>query len=216
VCRAIGTPDSSGNGYYAVYADTPRGNANYCAYHSYGTCGGVPLQFAYFFKLDGDLQAATRGTPQDCTRRAWLPSQMSAGTNSPKHAAIPPIQVPGMTHQVPRTVTNAHGPSAHRSSPSRTIPSGRSRENGPMPPTLPVRAIPIAPVKRAASPESSTPSNAIPTHPPERPLSSSGGLLLCCNMSGQRKRTPQNAPKAQLPGRRVPAKGASARMASTG
>jgi len=25
VCRAIGTPDSSGNGYYAVYADTPRG-----------------------------------------------------------------------------------------------------------------------------------------------------------------------------------------------
>jgi hypothetical protein len=54
VCRAIGTPDSSGNGYYAVYADTPRGNANYCAYHSYGTCGGHPVQFAYFFKLDGD------------------------------------------------------------------------------------------------------------------------------------------------------------------
>ena len=27
VCKAIGSPDSSGNGYYAVYADTPRGNA---------------------------------------------------------------------------------------------------------------------------------------------------------------------------------------------
>ena len=54
VCRTIGTPDSSGNGYYAVYADTPRGNANYCAWHSYGTCGGTPVQFAYFFKLDGD------------------------------------------------------------------------------------------------------------------------------------------------------------------
>ncbi|HEV3151696.1 MAG TPA: hypothetical protein VGY94_12115 [Acidobacteriaceae bacterium] len=54
VCKAIGVPDSSGNGYYAVYADTPRGNANYCAYHSYGSCGGVPVQFAYFFKLDGD------------------------------------------------------------------------------------------------------------------------------------------------------------------
>ena len=54
VCRVITSPDKSGNGYYAVYTDTPRGNANYCAYHSYGTCGGTPVQFAYFFKLDGD------------------------------------------------------------------------------------------------------------------------------------------------------------------
>ena len=54
VCKVIGTPDPSGNGYYAVYADTKRGNANYCAYHSAGTCGGKPVQFAYFFNLDGD------------------------------------------------------------------------------------------------------------------------------------------------------------------
>jgi hypothetical protein len=55
VCSAIGnTPDPSGNGYYAVYADTKRGHASYCAYHSYGTCGGKPVQFAYFFNLDGD------------------------------------------------------------------------------------------------------------------------------------------------------------------
>jgi hypothetical protein len=54
VCKMIPHPDSSGNGYYAVYTDTPRGNANYCAYHSYGTCNGTPVQFAYFFKLDGD------------------------------------------------------------------------------------------------------------------------------------------------------------------
>jgi len=53
VCKMV-SPDTSGNGYYAVYTDIPRGNANYCAYHSYGTCGGKPLQFAYFFKLDGD------------------------------------------------------------------------------------------------------------------------------------------------------------------
>ncbi len=53
VCKSI-TPDPSGNGYYAVYADTPRGHASYCAYHSYGTCGGTPVQFAYFFNLDGD------------------------------------------------------------------------------------------------------------------------------------------------------------------
>ena len=54
VCKVITNPDKSGNGYYAVYTDTPRGNAGYCAWHSYGSCGGVPVQFAYFFKLDGD------------------------------------------------------------------------------------------------------------------------------------------------------------------
>ncbi len=54
VCKEIKNPDASGNGYYAVYTDTPRGNAGYCAWHSAGTCGGVPVQFAYFFKLDGD------------------------------------------------------------------------------------------------------------------------------------------------------------------
>jgi hypothetical protein len=53
VCKVV-SPDSSGNGYYAVYTDTPRGSAGYCAWHSYGTCGGKPLQFAFFFKLDGD------------------------------------------------------------------------------------------------------------------------------------------------------------------
>ena len=54
VCKVITNPDPSGNGYYAVYADTPRGHAGYCAYHSYGLCRGTPVQFAYFFKLDGD------------------------------------------------------------------------------------------------------------------------------------------------------------------
>lgn len=54
VCKVITSPDPSGNGYYAVYSDTPRGSAQYCAYHSYGSCGGTNVQFAYFFKLDGD------------------------------------------------------------------------------------------------------------------------------------------------------------------
>jgi hypothetical protein len=54
VCKVITNPDPSGNGYYAVYTDTPRGHASYCAWHSAGTCGGTPVQFAYFFKLDGD------------------------------------------------------------------------------------------------------------------------------------------------------------------
>jgi hypothetical protein len=42
------------NGYYPVYSDQKRGNAGYCAWHSYGTIRGVPVQVAFFFNLDGD------------------------------------------------------------------------------------------------------------------------------------------------------------------
>ena len=42
------------NGYYPVYSDQPRGHANYCAWHSWGTINGVLVQFAFFFKLDSD------------------------------------------------------------------------------------------------------------------------------------------------------------------
>jgi len=62
VCRNI-TPDPNGNGYYPVYTDVKRGNAGYCAYHSAGSCGGVPVQFAFFFNLDGDSGC----DPQDAT-----------------------------------------------------------------------------------------------------------------------------------------------------
>ena len=46
--------DSSGNGYYPVYSSVKRGNAGYCAWHSAGTINGKPVQFAFFFNLDGD------------------------------------------------------------------------------------------------------------------------------------------------------------------
>ena len=52
VARNISNPVP--NGYYAVYSDQPRGNAGYCAWHSYGTINNVPVQFAFFFNLDGD------------------------------------------------------------------------------------------------------------------------------------------------------------------
>jgi hypothetical protein len=52
VCKAIANPVA--NGYYPVYTDTRRGRAGYCAWHSYGTCNGVPVQFGFFFNTDGD------------------------------------------------------------------------------------------------------------------------------------------------------------------
>ena len=52
VCKVITNPQP--NGYYPVYVDSPRGHAGYCAWHSYGTCNGVPVQFGFFFDLTGD------------------------------------------------------------------------------------------------------------------------------------------------------------------
>ena len=52
VCAHISNPVA--NGYYAVYVDTSRGHAGYCAWHSWGSCGTTPVQFAFFFNLDGD------------------------------------------------------------------------------------------------------------------------------------------------------------------
>jgi hypothetical protein len=52
VCKMISQPVA--NGYYPVYVDTPRGQTRYCAWHSYGSCNGTPVQFAFFFNLDGD------------------------------------------------------------------------------------------------------------------------------------------------------------------
>jgi hypothetical protein len=58
VCKQVSAgnivPDPSGNGYYPVYTDVKRGSAGYCAWHSAGTCGSTPVQFAFFFDLDGD------------------------------------------------------------------------------------------------------------------------------------------------------------------
>jgi hypothetical protein len=52
VCKEIANPVS--NGYYPVYVDVKRGNAGYCAYHTFGSCGGKTVQVAFFFDLDGD------------------------------------------------------------------------------------------------------------------------------------------------------------------
>jgi hypothetical protein len=60
-CRQFTGP-TDGTAYYAVYTDLPRGNAGYCAWHSSGTCSGVPIQFAFFWKLDGDAGCDPKST----------------------------------------------------------------------------------------------------------------------------------------------------------
>ncbi len=54
VCNFVGSGVKR-HAYYPVYVDSPRGNVGYCAYHSSGTCAnGTPVDFAFFFNLDGD------------------------------------------------------------------------------------------------------------------------------------------------------------------
>jgi hypothetical protein len=90
VCKMITSPDPSGNGYYPVYVDTPRGSANYCAWHSWGSCNGTPLQFAFFFNLDGDSGC----DPQD-----------TSGLHSQGLAAL--ANVTG--HELSETMTDSKG-----------------------------------------------------------------------------------------------------------
>jgi len=54
VCKVIPATQLANNGFYAVYIDAARKSAGYCAWHSAASCGGVPVQFAFFFNLDGD------------------------------------------------------------------------------------------------------------------------------------------------------------------
>lgn len=60
VCKVVPSPVA--NGYYAVYTDIPRGHSGYCAYHSYGSCGSTPVQFAFFWRLDGDAGCDPQST----------------------------------------------------------------------------------------------------------------------------------------------------------
>jgi hypothetical protein len=93
VCRQIPSPDPNGNGYYPVYTDIPRGGNGYCAYHSVGTCGNVRVQFAFFWKLDGDAGC----DPQDVS-----------GKHSQGHAAL--ANVSG--HELSEAFTDPSNPGA--------------------------------------------------------------------------------------------------------
>ena len=81
------------DGIYNVYASTKRGGAGYCAWHSYGSCNGVPVQFAWYFNLDGD-SGCDPGTPYG--------SYTSGQTNSQGLAAIANVTA----HEVSETITD--------------------------------------------------------------------------------------------------------------
>jgi len=78
---------------YNVYASTTRGGAGYCAWHSYGSCNGTNVQFAWYFNLDGD-SGCNPGTPTG--------SYTSGHTNSQGLAAIANVTA----HEVSEAITD--------------------------------------------------------------------------------------------------------------
>jgi hypothetical protein len=89
VCKVIGTRAVS-NGYYPVYTDVKRGNAGYCAWHSYGSCGGTPVQIAFFFNLDNDPgcdpQDSQTGHPQGVAALANVSAhELSEARSDPRN-----------------------------------------------------------------------------------------------------------------------------------
>ena len=77
VCKLY--PNLIAGGYYPVYVDTSRGHAGFCAWHSAGSCNGIPIQFAFFFNLDGDA---------GCDPGGSTGSYQSGHTNSQGLAAV--------------------------------------------------------------------------------------------------------------------------------
>ena len=80
VCANISSPVA--NGYYPVYTDIRRGNAGYCAWHSWGTCNSVNVQFGFFFDLDNDAGCSSgdytdQRAPTDNLPTAGLASLIS-------------------------------------------------------------------------------------------------------------------------------------------
>ena len=120
VCKVITNPDTSGNGYYPVYTDKPRGNAGYCAWHSAGTCGGKTVQFAFFFKLDGDAGCDPQDTQTGPFPGTGRNRQRFRDTSCRKRAAIRHPPERGTTPAVRKMATSARGLLTCRMSPSPT------------------------------------------------------------------------------------------------
>lgn len=76
VCKTITTPDPSGNGYYVVYTERPRGTAGYCGWHTTGYCNGAWVQFGFIFNLDNDYGCTSGSGPAN---PGW---QMSQGMHA--------------------------------------------------------------------------------------------------------------------------------------
>lgn len=108
VCKVVGSANIDPKGYYPVYSDMKRGTANYCAYHSAGTCGGKPVQFAFFFNLNDDPGCDPNSpyAPITGSSGSQLPGSV-AGTSSAYQQSQGLAALTNVTaHELAETVTD--------------------------------------------------------------------------------------------------------------
>ena len=131
VCKILGKHPKLlvTHGYYAVYVDTPRGNANYCAWHSWGTCNNKNIEFAFFFDLDGDPGCDPEDTSTSHTQ--GLAALANVTGHELSEARTDRVAPHGLTPTALKLPTNAHGALARLCWTSITERRGRSRETGP-------------------------------------------------------------------------------------
>ena len=108
VCTAVGSANVKSNGYYPVYTDLPRGTANYCAYHSAGTCGGTQIQFAFFFNLNNDpgCDPASPYAPVAGAANAQNPGLVAGGSSAYQQSQGLAALVNVSAHELMETVTD--------------------------------------------------------------------------------------------------------------
>ena len=101
------------NGYYPVYVDTKRGNAGYCAWHSWSSCAGVQRPVRVLLQPRRRPRLRSRRTPERPSARVLPRSPTSPATSCPRPSPIR-AGLAGTTEAAPRTPTSARGPSARR------------------------------------------------------------------------------------------------------
>ena len=77
------------NGYYPVYVDTKRGNAGYCAWHSWGSCAGVQRPVRVLLQPRWRPRLRSRRTHRPAIRRALPRSPTSPATSCPRRFTDP-------------------------------------------------------------------------------------------------------------------------------
>jgi len=108
VCKIVGTGKLDSKGYYPVYTDLPRGTANYCAYHSSGTCGGQQIQFAFFFNLNNDpgCDPASPYAPPAGSANAQNPGLVAGGSSGYQQSQGLAALANVSAHELMETVTD--------------------------------------------------------------------------------------------------------------
>ncbi len=110
VCKVVGAANIDPKGYYPVYTDLKRGSANYCAYHSAGTCDGVNVvQFAFFFRLDDDPGCDPQSpyAPPAGSSTSQQPGSISGVSSSYQQSQGLAALANVTAHELSETVTDA-------------------------------------------------------------------------------------------------------------